>query len=328
MCTAISYRSGDHYFGRNLDLEYGYQEAVTVTPRRFPFRFRMMPPQEQHYAMIGMATVVDGEPLYYEATNEKGLSMAGLNFPVSARYLPPQEGAVNIAPFEFIPWILSRCATTDQAEETLSRLRLVDIPFSHKLPLTPLHWMICDRERSIVVEPMADGIRIFHDPVGVLTNEPPFDHHLSRLTDCMGLSPELPRDTFSEHCHLTPYSNGMGAIGLPGDYSSASHFVRACFVKLNSISEKDEVSGVSQFFHILSSVAMPRGCVRTHKGNEITRYSSCCNTDRGIYYYTTYDTSQIIGIDMHREDLDGKGLSLYPIDDQPRILMREPNKGR
>ena len=328
MCTAITYRTKDHYFGRNLDLHYHYREAVTVTPRNYPLRFRCGAKLDHHYALIGMATVEGGYPLYYEATNEKGLSMAGLNFPVSARYLPPRDGAVNIAPFEFIPWILGRCANTDQAEEALSGLRLVDIPFSDELPLTPLHWMICDRERSIVVEPMSDGIRIFHDPVGVLTNEPPFDHHLCRLTDYMGLSPASPRDLFSKTHRLTPYSNGMGAMGLPGDYSSSSRFVRACFVKLNSVSEKDETSSVIQFFHILSSVAMPRGCVRTPKGNEITRYSSCCDTDRGIYYYTTYDAPQIAGIDMHREDLDGKGLSLYPIDDQPRILMREPNKGR
>jgi choloylglycine hydrolase len=328
MCTAVSYQAGDHYFGRNLDLEYSYHETVAIVPRRYPLHFRKRPAMDTHYAMIGMATVVDGTPLFYEATNEKGLSMAGLNFPVSARYLPPEDGAVNIAPFEFIPWILGQCASADQAEEALKDLRLVDIPFSSSLPLTPLHWMICDRERSIIVEPMADGIRIFHDPVGVLTNEPPFDHHLSRLTDYMGLTPELPHDTFSRDLHLIPYSNGMGAMGLPGDFSSGSRYIRATFVKLNSVSADDPASGVSQFFHILSSVAMPRGCVRTERGHEITRYSSCCDTDRGIYYYTTYDAHQITGIQMFREDLDSTELSLYPIDDQPRIFMREPHKGR
>ena len=86
MCTAISYRTKHHYFGRNLDLERGYGESVVVTPRNFPFQFRFLGNLEEHYAMIGMAAIVDGYPLYFEATNEKGLSIAGLHFPKNTFY--------------------------------------------------------------------------------------------------------------------------------------------------------------------------------------------------------------------------------------------------
>ena len=323
MCTAVTYRTQAHYFGRNLDLEYSYREEVTVTPRNYPFRFRKANTLESHYAMIGMATVIDGYPLYYEATNEKGLSMAGLNFPEMAHYLPQQSEMDNITPFEFIPWILGQCATVSEAKERLNRLNLVDISFSESLPLSPLHWIIADREQSITVEPMADGVHIFNNPIGVLTNNPPFDFHLYNLRNYMHVSVAPATNRFSENFELKQYSNGMGGIGLPGDFSSASRFVKAAFVKMNSKSAETEEASVSQFFHILSSVAMPRGCVRIRPDEyEITFYSCCCNTDKGIYYYTTYDNSRITGIDMHREDLNGSQPISYPLIKAPQILMQ------
>ena len=106
----------------------------------------------------------------------------------------------------------------------------------------------------------------------------------------------------------------MGAIGLPGDASSMSRFVRATFVKMNSVSGNSEVESVSQFFHILKSVEMQRGCVQLGKElYDITIYSSCCNTDRGIYYYATYDNSRIYAVDMYKENLQGSTLIGYPL---------------
>lgn len=326
MCTAVCYQGADHYFGRNLDLEYGYGEQVCILPQNYPLHFRQVGELPHHYAMIGMSMVVDGTPLLYEATNEKGLSMAGLNFPGNAQYLPEEPDMDNVAPFEFIPWILGQCQTVLQARELLGRMRLVDIPFRERLPLSPLHWMIADRQEQIVVEPMADGLRIFDNPVGVLTNNPTFDYHLLHLCDYMNLTADAPVDRFSGGNTLQAYSGGMGAIGLPGDFSSASRFVRAAFVKLHSPAEDSEERSVHQFFHILSSVAMPRGSVLINGKHDITRYSCCCNTIRGIYYYTTYDNCRITGIDMHRENLDGDLPILFPLVTAPQILMQNQAK--
>ncbi len=327
MCTAISLLTHDHYFGRNLDLEYGYQERVTITPRNYPFCFCWVDKLTQHYAMIGMATVVDGYPLYYEATNETGLSMAGLNFPKSAVYLPEREGMDNIASFELIPWILGQCATVAEAEEKLKQINLVDTSFSETFPCSPLHWMISDKERSIVVEPMAEGLRVFDNPVGVMTNEPPFDYHLYNLSHYLNLSADPAKDRSG--MNLIAMSNGMGGIGLPGDFSSASRFVKAAFVKSNSVCGDGEEESVSQFFHLLSAVAMPRGSVRMgHEQYEITRYSCCCNTDKGIYYYTTYENSQICAVDMTMENLDGDQPICYPLMERPQILIQNGQKGR
>lgn len=314
MCTAITYRTKDHYFGRTLDLEFSYEEQVVITPRKFPFVFRKVNTIESHYAMIGMATVAADYPLYYEATNEMGLSMAGLNFPGNAEYKEEQAGVDNIAPFELIPWILSQCKTVEEAKERLQHINLTDIDFSEKLPLSPLHWMIADRECSITVEAVKDGLFIYDNPVGVLTNNPPFEMQLFYLSNFLGLSKEQAVNTFSEKLKLSPYSRGMGAMGLPGDLSSASRFVKAAFTRLNSVSGESESESISQFFHILGAVAQQRGCVKMPDGKyEITMYTSCCNTDKGIYYYTTYENSQITAVDMYREELDSKALVCYPL---------------
>lgn len=314
MCTAATYRTRDHYFGRTLDYEFSYAEEVTITPRYFPFRFRHVRPLDHHYALIGMATVAEDYPLYYEATNEKGLSMAGLNFPGNAVYHPPKDGVDNVCAFELIPWLLGQCASVAEVKEKLAQLNVADTPFSPQFPPSPLHWMISDREESLVMESMSDGLHIYDDPVGVMTNNPPFDFQLFTLNNYLHLSTEPVENRFAPDLALNAYSRGMGMMGMPGDLSSASRFVRCAFTKLHSISGESESESVSQFFHILGSVAQQRGCV--HMGNgqyEITIYTSCCNTDKGIYYYTTYENSQITAVHLHHEDLDADTLVRYPL---------------
>ena len=323
MCTAISYKTKDHYFGRNLDYEYSYEETITVTPRNFPFTFRKVNALPSHYAMIGMAYVVGNQPLYYEATNEKGLSMAGLNFPGNAVYKPYEEGRDNVASFEFIPWILGQCATIEECKKLLGQINLVDISFSEQLPPSPLHWLISDRDASITVEAVKDGVKVYDNPIGVLTNNPPFETQMFMLNNYMGLSTEPLQNSFSNDLKLETYSRGMGGMGLPGDLSSASRFVKAAFTKLNSVSGESESESISQFFHILASVEQQRGCV--HMGNgqyEITIYSCCCNTDKGIYYYTTYENSQISAVDMHNENLDSDKPVSYPLITGQQIKMQ------
>ena len=314
MCTAVSFKTRHHYFGRNLDLEYHYHEQITVTPRRYPFRFRTEKPMDTHYAMIGMATVAGGFPLYYEASNEKGLSIAGLNFPGNAHYFPPIEGKCNIAPYELIPYLLGKCQTVQEATALLYQINLCSIPFSDQYPLSPLHFLISDREESIVLESMQDGLHIHPNPAHVLTNNPPFPFHMQNLCNYRALSPAPHENTFAPNVPLETYSLGMGAMGLPGDWSSPSRFVRAAFVRAHSLCDGAETESVSQFFHILDSVSQPRGCTYVRPGEyELTLYSSCCNTDTGVYYLKTYDNARICAVDMHRENLDGEGLVTYDL---------------
>ena len=210
-------------------------------------------------------------------------------------------------------WILSQCKNVGEAKKLLEKINICSIDFSEKFPLSPLHWIIADSECAITVESMAEGLKIYENPVGVLTNNPTFDYHMIHLCDYLNLTHQTPENRFGA-IDLTPYSRGMGAFGLPGDLSSASRFVRAAFVKLNSISGDGELESVSQFFHILGAVEQQRGCVKMPDGRyEITEYTSCINLDQGIYYYTTYENQCISAVNMHRCDLEAKELCNFSL---------------
>ena len=320
MCTSISFLTKEHYFGRTLDNDFSFGEKVTITPRNYSFTFLNGRKLSSHYAIIGMAYVCENYPLYYDAMNEKGLCMAGLNFVGNAAYRELSRNKDNVAVFEFIPWILSQCATVAEARERIGRINLTGDAFSAQLPPASLHWIIADREEAITVESTKAGIHIYDNPVGALTNNPPFDQQMFRLNDYMHLSRKDPQNRFPKELGLSCYSRGMGALGLPGDLSSQSRFVRVAFVKLNSVSGDSEAESVSQFFHIMDTVKQVRGCCDLCEGRyEITQYTSCCNADKGIYYYTTYQNRGISAVDMHSENLDSEALICYPLDFEQQI---------
>ena len=319
MCTSISFFTENHYFGRTLDLEYSFDEKVVITPREYPFQFRCRETNEKHFAIIGMATVVDGFPLYYEATNEAGLSMAGLNFPERTVYKEKDDEKSNICSFELIPWILSTCESVEDAKELLLTTNIIKEDFNEDYKATPLHWMISDKLASVTVECIDEGLKIYYNPIGMLTNNPEFPLQVFNLNNYMSLSPEEPETRFADCFDFNKYSRGMGALGLPGDNSSMSRFVRTAFTKLNSVCGKSENESISQFFNILGTVSQVRGTVKIDDKFVKTVYTSCCNTDKGVYYYKTYNNSQITAVNMHGETLDRSGLIIYNLINEQQI---------
>ncbi|MBO7718529.1 MAG: choloylglycine hydrolase [Methanosphaera sp.] len=320
MCTAANIQTEDtHYFGRNLDLEYSYNETVVITPREYEFKFKQVDNIKSHHAIIGMAYVVEDYPLYYDACNEKGLAMAGLNYP-GAIYRDIADDKDNVASFEFIPWILSQCETVPEAIELIEKINILNLNFSEKLPATPLHWMISDNKNSIVVETDQKGLMIYFNPIGVMTNAPSFDKQVFNLKNYRNISNKTLPNLFSPNVELEVYSRGMGTIGLPGGLDSASRFVKVAFTLQNSIMGKDEEENVNQFFHVLGSVTQQKGCCEVDEDKyEYTIYSSCMNATKGIYYYKTYNNSQINAVSMNSVDLTNDELVVYPLNDSPSI---------
>lgn len=321
MCTAISYHTNGHYFGRNLDVDAIHDESIAITPRHFPLLFRNGTSIDKHFSIIGMAHIKENYPLYYDATNEKGLSVAALSFPHEAHYHPETSDLINLAPWEIIPFLLCQCETAAEAKNLLSKVNITKDPFRKDLPLTPLHFLIADHRKSFVAEPMSTGLLIRDNPVGILTNSPPFDFQMQHLNLFMGLSSKPVENRFSKEISFKEISRGMGALGLPGDLSSTSRFVRAAFTKFHSQKGMDEAQDIRQFFHILGSVEQLKGCVDLNGNMEFTLYSSCCDTNKGIYYYKTYDNFAIIGVDMKKEDLNGEQLIAYPIIRESRFAI-------
>ena len=325
MCTAISYKG---LAGRTLDLEYSFCEEVAVTPRGFEREYIFEGKIAGKYALVGMAYLHSGTPLYYDAVSESGLYMAALNFPSYAHYFPRREGAVNLASGELIPYILGGAGSLREAREMLSRINITPDSVAPELPATELHWHLTDGRETLAIEPRENGLEIITNPHHVLTNAPNFTYHTTKIAEFLHISPTQPTQT-GKNIHL--YSRGMGAIGLPGDYSSSSRFVRAAFL-VGCVNEFDSISPqahhktsknenifselsknigenshktpqntqnaqkegnsnlVSAFFHITDSLSVPYGAVLTDEGRAVyTVYTSCADLSSCEYHFTTYD---------------------------------------
>lgn len=322
MCTAISICQNKHYFGRNLDYEHTFGEKVVITPRMYKFTFRNGRETIKHPAIIGMALPYRNYPLYFDAMNEHGLAMAGLNFPLYAQYNLNVKDKENIASFELIPWILSNCKTVRDAEKELKNINITNESFDDMVTPTPLHWIIADKEKCVTVEQTIEGLFIYENPTRILTNSPEFPKHLFMLNNYMSLSSSAPQNNFSKELDLSVYSRGMGALGLPGDVSSVSRFVRATFNAHNAVWTDDEYENIHQFFHLLSGVEQIKGCAKVGEGFEMTNYSSCMDTTLGLYYYKTYYDSRIHGVDMYQEDIGGKRLVVLDLLKESSIFLK------
>ena len=314
MCTAISMRGAHHIFGRTLDLERSYGEQIAITPKNAPLRFLREGVLESHVPFVGVSCVREGTALYYDAISAAGLAMAALNFPESAVYHAPKEGFYNVASFELIPFILGRSRTMEEALSLLSRCNVTSDAFCADLPPSPLHWLLCDADRSVVVESVVEGLHVYDNPFGVLANEPPFPHHVARARELLHLSPVMPHNTLAPDVKLAPLSRGVGAMGLPGDFSSSSRFLRALFAAAHTESGGTERDEVARFFHVAGTVSVPRGCVRAEDGSSVcTVYTACGCTDTRTYYVSTYARREVRAVTLDGIPEAERGIVTFPL---------------
>lgn len=324
MCTAFTLFKNRLYFGRNMDLDYSFNESVVVTPRHYSFLLKNGKRVKNTYAMVGMATVINGCPLYAEAINEKGVCLAGLNFPQNAAY--GKKGNLNensVAPFELFPILLGQCENIEQIKDILAKIDIVDVPFSPNLPNASLHWMASDRNNNcLVIECTKDGMAVYDNPLCILTNNPPFPFHLENVRQYLHLSSHNPETTEENGYRLDNFCEGAGGLGIPGDFSSPSRFAKVFFAKRYSACDNDEMSCVTQVFHILDSVAMIRGTVVTETGkNDITRYSCVMCSDDISYFYKTYDNNQISVVRLTEERMNAIKLSIFALPTQQQFVF-------
>lgn len=289
MCTSIAMRGKNIIFGRNMDIDYNFGERAIIMPRNFPLKFKSAVPPEKHYSVIGTGAVFEGYPLFADGMNENGLCIAALKFTDNSFYSPKiEEGKINLAPYEIIPYLLGKCRNLCEVKTILSDINIINVPFNENLPLSPLHWHIADKNGSVTVEPMSDGVKIYENTADILTNNPPFPFHIQNIAQYKTLSPYFPE------IKPEPFGLGFGGIGLPGDYSPASRFIRADFL-LSHTKRHD----VTQLFHILNSVAIPEGAVYTpDKKAHKTTYSCCFDGENLTYFYKTYDDLNIRSIKL------------------------------
>ncbi len=321
MCTAIFLNKKHVIFGRNMDISYSFGEQVVIMPRCYPIHFKARATINKHYGMIGMACVVNGTPLYSDGMNEHGLCVAALNFQGYAHYIEETHAnRISLAPYEVIPFLLATCKNIDEVRKVVQSLELINIPFGDKFQLPYLHWMISDQKECVVLESVKDGIRLYENPVGVMTNNPEFSFHTTNLNQYLNVSPKSRRSDFGERLDLRPLGHGDGGMSLPGDTGSVSRFVRGVFVKENATTEDDVEREIAQFFRISSQVAVVKGNVilEDHRSN-YTTYTSCMVPELNGYFYTTYYNQQITGITMSKEEIEGNNLVQISLEQNPQI---------
>ena len=285
MCTAIGLAMGDRYFGRNLDLECHFGERVTLTPRGFSFSLRAGGRVETRFALLGMAASVGEFPLYAEAISEAGLAIAGLNFVGNAAFLGGRNPkSTGVAVFELIPWLLGQAESLQMAEKLLREVSILSIAPRPDLPTAELHWLLTDGEEALVLECTREGMRIYRNPTGVLTNNPPFPYQLARWNAMPQPQPKPPIPPGL--LGFCTESYGRDGDLVPGGYSSEARFLRAAWLRERvKPCEASESARVAAAFSLLSSVAPPYGCVTGADGRmHYTVYSVVANLSRGRFY--------------------------------------------
>lgn len=316
MCTSVLFSNqGISYFGRNLDLQFAMGNSVVVTPRNYEFKFKEIDSIPTHSAIVGMAIIADGFPLYFEGMNEYGLGIAGLNFSGFAWYNPEKvEGKTNIGSFELIPYLLSTCKTVADVKAKAADLNIRAISYSDKYQASPLHWQVSDPDGSIVIEQTKDGLHVYDNPVNVLTNQPEFPSQYYNMCNYMGLTAKYPTNRIAPNENLEVFGTGMGSNGLPGGLSSVERFVRAGFTTANSICDPTPEACLTQYFHIMQSVGQADGCDQVEdKLYEITQYSCGAHLQTMDFYWTNYQNQRINGLHTKALDLDVTTLYDFPV---------------
>ena len=317
MCTALSFKSPfGTFFGRNMDLAWNFNQTPIFIPRNAKYLDRVcMEFISPGRAILGMGTLIDGHPSMAEAMNEDGLACAGLNF---ARYAvwanTPLKDKHNLAPYDFILWVLANHKNVSELKAEISKIEFVDVPINENVPCPTLHWMISDSKgESIVVEKTVEGIKVHSNPVHVMTNDPCFDWHLTNLREYLKLSPMHPKNTSWSDEPLSALGLGAGTLGMPGDFASVSRFVRSAFACSHIPEFENYDEAVSHCFNMLSYAAMVKGCVKTPEDkDDLTLYSSCMDQTNCLYYYKTCSNSRINAISMKNEDMNGNEIKCFP----------------
>lgn len=328
MCTALTLSSKDgfNFFGRNMDLEYSFNQSILVIPRNFQYKDRVTGNfVKTQYALIGMGCIIDNYPAMADGMNEKGLACAGLNFAGFAHYeenLVPDK--TNIAPYDFILWVLINHETIEEIIKNLPNIEIVNVPLNESYPVPTLHWIITDKSgKSIVVEKTKEKFAIYENKVGVLTNNPTFDWHITNLNEYINITNDDTKETIWSDLKLKPLGVGIGTHGIPGDFASVSRFVRIAFIRSRKPLMDTEETALSEFFNMLNYVSMVKGGAMAADGMEdFTLYSSCMNQQKGIYYYKTCNNSRINAVNMHKEDLDSQHIKIYPYLDSQDIYFQ------
>ncbi|KLA25317.1 choloylglycine hydrolase family protein [Bacillus cereus] len=325
MCTSLTLqtKNGQHLFARTMDFTLDLNQEVIVIPRHYQWNNITGEIINTKHATVGMGINHQGRIIMADGVNEAGMTCATLYFPGFATYSQSVgDNKTNLAPFDFVTWSLTQFNSVKELKESVDSLTFLDIPLPDLGLTPPLHWILADKWGDcIVLEPTNEGLKMYDNPLGVMTNSPEFNWHLQNLRQYIGLKSQPFAPTEWSNLSLSAFGQGSGSMGLPGDFTPPSRFVRAAYGKQNIQGIDSEEEGVTALFHILSNCEVPKGGVITEEGAlDNTIYTSVMCMESGTYYYHTYDCRQIIAIHLFHENLDTDEIKAYPFQRKQKIF--------
>lgn len=303
MCTAMMMQNpqGRSFFGRTMDFSYPLNPELYVVPKGSQWNNLLNTHTiTTQYNFMGIGQDIS-PVILADGINEMGFAAAVLYFPGYAQYDPdvPQDPAkVSMASLELVNFLLSECASVNQAVDILPSISIVGVKDSVTNSVAPLHWFVADRSgRSMVIEKTADGLHLIDNPIGVLANSPDFRWHMTNLRNYMSASSFQLESAEWDSLTLTPFGQGGGTVPLPGDYAPPARFVRTAFQKSHTPLPDNQEEAIVTCFHIMENVSIPKGTVITSRdAADYTQYTAFIDLAARQYFFKTYDNSQIVTV--------------------------------
>jgi choloylglycine hydrolase len=317
-CTGIKLKAKDGAIVRARTLEFAQDldSDVIVIPRNFEFEGNTpskLPGLKWKTKFAVAGANFNGEPYVADGINEKGLSGGVFYFPDFAVYqtFDNSKAAVTMAPWQLLTWILGTFSTLEEVKKALPKVRVCNVVFAKWMATMPLHYIVMDAKgECIVIEYVKGKLNIHDNPSGTLTNSPDFPWHLTNLRNYMQMSPKGIKDKVVNSLKLIPAGQGSGMLGMPGDYTPPSRFVRAFFFSSASIQQENAEAAAMQSFHILNNFDIPLGTVRSTENNvtslDRTQWTNVCDLKNKLFYYKTENDSRIRVLKLMNCDLSAK----------------------
>ncbi len=324
-CTGILMQAEDRSAvnGRTVEFGINLDMSLAVVPRNISFVAKTPIGKgmeyRSKYAAAGIYCFDD--PVLMDGINEKGLVAAAFYFSGYASYakVTNQNRKKALSPIDFPHWILTQFATIDEVKEALSSVVIAPTIFKDwgKAP-PPMHYIVYDRSgRSIVIEPVDGVLKVYENELGVITNSPTFDWQLTNLSNYINISPFNVDPHLLGGFELSTFGQGTGMIGLPGDFTPPSRFVRAVFFSATAIPSKNSEEAVEQTFHILNQFDIPLGSAREQGRRKVyydhTLLTSVKSPKALKYFFRSYQNQAIQFIDLHQFDLNAKAIKAMKI---------------
>ncbi len=300
MCTAITLQSKQKeiLFGRTMDFSHDIQPELYIVPKNHSWNDALnMTLISDCYSFIGIGQEIDGIMGFFDGVNEEGFAAAALYFAGYAQYNMqlPYSTVQPIASFDFLHYILGRCASIQDLRMVLSNISIIGMPDPVTQTIAPLHWIAVDKTgKCVVIEQTRKGLKLFDNPIGVMANSPDFPWHMTNLRNYMETSPNQTEEVSWDNIRLRPFGQAGGTTLLPGGYTSPERFVRTAYLKTHLPTPKKADEAVVSCFHVMESVSIPRGAVVSARNTyDYTKYTAFINTNTCEYFFKTYDNMQI-----------------------------------